>query len=192
MASNEELLEQIADELETQNVKADVIERITTSLRSELDSSGLRKKLGELEAWRKDKGEPAIDKLQRYETAPKRKEALHRVGVDYESQPLYGREVLDSIPIDKLDDLEYVSQFVRDKGFEATAPIEQEQEQPPAAGVVEHATSAPTTQTGSLTLKPEDTEEWTTERLLRLRDKVGPDKWEALKRGEEIIVTGAI
>lgn len=57
---------------------------------------------------------------QNVETAPKRKEALKRAGIDYDALPKYGQKALDGIPAEDLDDLEKVSKFVKDEGFEAS------------------------------------------------------------------------
>lgn len=58
-------------------------------------------------------------RLESIESAPKRKEALRRVGIDYDQVPKYGQKALDEIPTDDLDDLEKVAKFVSEQGFEA-------------------------------------------------------------------------
>lgn len=133
MADRDDLLE----ELETYNVPTEVIDR----LKAERDSSTLRKKLEDEIAWRKEHGEPAVQKVQYFETQPKRKETLASVGIDYDSLPKYGQEVLDSLPTDKLDDKDYVANFVQSKGFEVAQQQAPEPATEPAAGVVAQAIS---------------------------------------------------
>ena len=123
MPSKEELLAQ----LEEHDVPTELIE----SFKTELDSSSLRKKLEDEIAWRREHGEPAVQKVSFLETQPKRKETLKGVGIDYDSLPQYGKEVLDQIPADKLDDTEFVASFVQSKGFEAQV---QQQTQTPQSG----------------------------------------------------------
>ena len=131
MADKQELLEQ----LESYNVPTDVIE----TFKQELDSSSLRQKLESEIAWRKEHGEPAVQKVSYFETQPKRKETLAGIGIDYDSLPKYGQEVLDSLPADKLDDKEFVANFVQSKGFEANSQQPTQTPQPGAAGVVNQA-----------------------------------------------------
>lgn len=110
-----------------------------------LEASPLRKQLAEWEAKWRDEAEPAIAFKATQETLPKRKEAVKKAGIDYDSQPLYAQEVLDAIPADKLDNGEYVASYIQQKGFTATKQAEGGTEQPKAAAIVEHATNAGTT-----------------------------------------------
>lgn len=86
-----------------------------------------RKDIAEVGAKAK-KADELEARLNSIESAPKRKEALKRVGIDYDAVPKYGQEALDSLPADKLDDLDYVAKYVNEKGFEAD--LSQQQPQP--------------------------------------------------------------
>lgn len=114
---------------------------MANELREYLDKLGLKEEaidkaveLATPENTRKDLGElggkvktleAELAELRPLKEAPKRMEALKRVGIDYEAQPGYGKKALDSIPFDKLDDLDFVAQFVKDEGFEASLSPEQ-------------------------------------------------------------------
>lgn len=124
--------EEIQALLEEHDVPDSAIQTVV----SELDSSSLRKKLGELEGRWKSEAEPAISYKQRHETLPKRVEAFKRVGIDYEAQPPYARKVLDTLDAEKLDNLEEVAGFVKAEGFEAKVQPDQSTDTPPNAQAV--------------------------------------------------------
>lgn len=99
------------------------------------------------EWWRSEMAKVAPDakeakelraELESIRSAPKRKEALKRVGVDYDAVPLYGQKTLDALPADKLDDLDFVAQFVKEEGFEATLSPEQEVQERSGAEEMTH------------------------------------------------------
>ena len=100
------------------------IEEVPADVVKALEASPLRKQLTEWETRWRDEAEPALDYKAKHESLPKRKEALKRVGVDYDAEKPYGRKTLDSIPADKLDDLEFVANFVKEEGFEASLKSE--------------------------------------------------------------------
>lgn len=101
--------------------------------RSEIAKVGAKaKKADELE-----------NELTSIRSAPKRKEALKRVGIDYDAVPKYGQDTLDSLPHDKLDDLDFVADFVKQKGFEAKVQSEEQtRERTGAEQVAEFASTA--------------------------------------------------
>lgn len=78
----------------------------------------------------------AVSKVSRYETLPKLKESLGKVGINYDDQPKYAKEALDRIPADKLDDLEHVATYVQEQGFQATPAQKQEGGARPAAEAI--------------------------------------------------------
>lgn len=85
------------------------------------------------------------NKLQRYETQPKRKAALEPFGIDYDKAPKYLKSVFDSMDPDKLEDQDYVSQHLRDNDVEVTAPQaggDQEATQSGAAQIVTQGLNA--------------------------------------------------
>lgn len=133
--------EQALERMEAADVPQNVIDDVKGAYEKDLDASSLRRKVGELEARWKNEAEPAIQKATYYETQPKRIEALKGIGVDYAAMPKYGQEVLDSLPADKLDDKEFVANFVQSKGFEITPQQAQPGDQSGAAQVVSQAVS---------------------------------------------------
>lgn len=90
-------------------------------------------------------------RLESIESAPRRKEALKRVGIDYDAVPKYGQKALDGLPADDLDNLEKVAQFVQEQGFEANLTNEQTPPQSGAeritAATIEMGNGTPTTET---------------------------------------------
>ena len=58
-------------------------------------------------------------KLESIELAPKRKEALGRVGIQYDDQPKFAQRFLDSIDAKTLDDLDKLAETVKNEGFDA-------------------------------------------------------------------------
>lgn len=68
-------------------------------------------------------------RLAAIESAPKRKEALSKVGVDLDAVPKYGQDWLEqNIPADKLEDQEFIAAKVSEGGFQPTKPAEQKRE----------------------------------------------------------------
>ena len=92
-------------------------------------------------------------RVERFETAPKRKEALKRVGIDYDAQPKFAQRFLDGIDAETLDDLEQLAKVVNDEGFEAKVEQASGGDEPAAAQIVsqgvEAAPSTPTSSTDS-------------------------------------------
>lgn len=107
----------------SEDAQAEIEEAATPdTFRSQLAELGAKaKKADELEA-----------RLASIESAPKRKEALKRVGIDYDAQPKYGQKTLDAIPHDKLDDLDFIANYVKEEGFEAT--LQPDEETPDRSG----------------------------------------------------------
>lgn len=168
------------DELEEYGVPSDVID----ALRQEVDSSKLRQKVGELEARWKDEGEPAIAKVQEFETRPKRIEALRKAGIDYEDLKPYARDYLDrNIPADKLEDSDYIAEVISQGGFEASLEVEQG-EQTGAEQMAAHVNSR--LQSGPRTnITPTDYASWDFEKRREFL-RSNPDKAEALAKGESV------
>lgn len=127
---------------EIEGVPAEVIES--------LEGSSLRKRIDEFEAKWRDEAQPAIDFKRTQDTLPKRKEALKKAGVDYDSQKPFGKEVLDAIPAEKLEDAEFVAEFVQAKGFEATQQSDEGQGTKPAAQQIVDGTTGAGTGTAAL------------------------------------------
>lgn len=129
---------------------------MANELRTYLDSLGLKEEaiekaveLAVPDSFRKDLAEMG-GRIKEYETelsdlrplkdAPKRKEALKRVGVDYDAQPKSVRRTFDAIPSDKLDDLNHVAQVVQEEGIQADLSAVQEAQSQTAAEQISEAT----------------------------------------------------
>lgn len=181
MPSKDELLERLEE--------LDVPQNVIDGFRTEFDSSGLRKKIGEYERRWKEEAEPAIDYRRRQETLPKRKEALRLVGVNYDAEPQYGQETLDSIPDDKLDNTEWLAEFVKSKGFRASLQSEEEpREKSGAEKITDFLTNAgPGAPVKAGVVTPATFASWD---MGKRRDfmKKHPQAFDALSRGEEATV----
>lgn len=106
-------------------VPASVLEEAVEAVKTtEIAPEWYRNDIAKVGAEAKE-GRDAKARLASIESAPKRKEALKRVGVDYDAEKKYGQEKLDSLPADKLDDLDFVAQFVKEAGFDAKLPSEE-------------------------------------------------------------------
>lgn len=98
-----------------ESVLDDAVEAVkTTEVAPEWYRNDIAKIGGEVK-----EGREAKARLQAIESAPKRKEALQRVGIDYDAVPKYGQKALDAIPVEDLEDLEKVAKFVQAEGFDA-------------------------------------------------------------------------
>lgn len=182
MAENS-FLDRIA-ELEEQGVPTDTIEDLKTQYESELSSSSLRKKLGELEGRWRDEAEPAIKRVADLDLQPKRKAALEPFGIDYTTSPKYLRSVFDAMDPKKLDDAEYVAKHLKDHDIEVTAPEAEEEEQPAAAGIVNQSLSAPLGNAHT-TITPKDFASWDKDKQRRFI-KEHPDAYDSLTQGKPV------
>lgn len=151
------------------------IEDVPSEVIEALEGSSLRQQVANLEARWRDEAEPAITYKQRHESLPKRKEALKRVGVDYDAEKPYGQKTLDSIPADKLDDLDFVASFVKEEGFEASIEAEGRTTEPSGAEVI--TDFATTASTGP---RQRTSQEAANQALLTELDKVPDDDKEAI------------
>lgn len=105
------------------------------------DLSAAKDAIKEFNSVRTERDELAAFKAH-VETAPKRKEALQRVGIDYDALPKYGQKALDAIPTEDLDNLEKVAGFVSELGFEANLTTEQQAQVQTGAEQITQATVA--------------------------------------------------
>lgn len=130
---------ELRDYLDSLGLKEEAIDKavelaVPDSFRSDLAALGGKNKALEAE----------LADLRPLKDAPKRIEALKRVGVDYDSQPRSVKKTFDAIPADKLDDLEYVANVVNEEGIAANLTAEQQQvatEQSGAERITNFATS---------------------------------------------------
>jgi hypothetical protein len=176
-------LDRIA-ELEELDVPTPTIEDLKATYESELGSSSLRKKLGELEARWRDEAEPAIQRVSNIELAPKRKAALEPFGIDYDTAPKYLRSVFDSIDPKKLDDADFVAKHLQENDIAVSAPNAQVEDQPAAAGIVAQSLSSPLGN-ASLTITPKNFASWDPNKQRKfIREH--PDRYETLLEGKPV------
>lgn len=140
-------------EVLSQYVPASVLDQAVEEVTgTEIAPDWFRQQAAELGGAAKERDELKA-RLESIESAPKRKEALKRVGIDYDAQPRYGQKTLDAIPADKLDDLDFIANFVKEEGFPATVqPQQQQGDRSGAEQIVAFTTDAGTgapLQTGS-------------------------------------------
>lgn len=95
-----------------------------------------RSQLAELGAKAK-KADDLEAELTSIKSAPKRQEAYQRVGLKTDL-PKYARDWLDqNIPLDKLDDLEFIASKVKEGGYEVDLSQQQPGEKSPAERINE-------------------------------------------------------
>lgn len=176
-------LDRIA-QLEELGVPTDTIEELKTQYESELSSSSLRKKLGELEGRWRDEAEPAISKVQDLELQPKRKAALEPFGIDYTNSPKYLRSVFDAMDPKKLDDQEYVAKHLKDNDIEVAAPQSEEGEESGAAQMVAQTLSTPLGHAPT-TITNKDFNSWDVAKQRRFM-KEHPDAYDSLLQGKPV------
>lgn len=123
-------------------------------------------------------------KVEKLEAAPARRKAFEEYGIDFENLSKAEAAIiekyegeLDAEAIGKLAE-EFELPVIQGAG-EGDAEGE-----PQAAKQVGQALSGKV-KTGRLTITPEDTQEWDTQRLIEFH-KEHPDEYEALKRGETV------
>lgn len=123
-------------------VGPEVLDRVVDEVTStEIAPDWFRKQAAELGGAAKERDDLKA-RLESIESAPKRKEALKRVGIDYDAVPKYGQKALDEIPAEDLDNLEKVAQYVQEQGFDAKVQAEQEGgEKPGSQQVTEFLTN---------------------------------------------------
>lgn len=127
-------------------------------------------------------------KVQQYESLPKRREALGQFGIDYDKSPKYLRSIFDSLDAKKLDDREYVSQQLRDNEIEVQLSEEQASEdRPAAADIVDAALSAPLTGSKVGATTPKDFAGWDPGKQ-RQFIRTNPQAYEQLKQGKSVVV----
>lgn len=186
MAGKDELLNDLQEELEGANVPAATIEKVLGTFRSEIDSSSLRKKLEDEIAWRRETGEPAVQRVQHLDTVPARTAAVKEFGVDYPSSPQWLKDIIDGIPADKLEDGDHILEVFRAKGVEVTAPQPTPEELPKAHKVVQQGIAAPLGGSSAVNqIAPADFASWDMAKQRKfIQDH--PEAYDALKRGEVV------
>lgn len=127
-------------------------------------------------------------KVQRYETQPKRKAALEPFGIDYDRSPKYLKEVFDRFDPEKLEDREYISEQLRQNEIEVSAAAEEVSgERPAAQEIVEASLSAPLVGSRVGQTTPKDFASWDHGKQ-RAFIRTNPDAYEQLKQGKAVVV----
>lgn len=154
----------------------------------QFSGSNLRKK-----AERTGELEDRIQELERenrsIKAVPKREAAFKAAGVDFEALSPLEREFIQNFQHEGDEPTkDQVSEAIEKYGFQVSQPDETETVEPPAAaGVTQQARTATERKLGGkITVSPEDTTQWSTEKILGFREKY-PEEFEALKRGETVV-----
>lgn len=150
-------------------------------------ASNLRKKAARADQLEREKAE-LESRMKRIETRPKLEDAFRKAGVDFDSLRPAEREAIFALEVED----EITDQFVADVVSKYELPTAEgleageAEEEPGAAQVAAAAVSAPQRRAGgTTTLSPEDVSDWSTDKLMRLRE-AHPNEFEALKRGETV------
>lgn len=122
-----------------------------------------------------------LDSLKR---VPDLKAAFKEAGLDIDEQPTYIRKIVEGY--DGELEPEKISAFITENELPAGQAGTETTSQ--ARDIVNHAASAPPANGSRTTLAPKDVSEWSTEKLIRLKES-DPEAFEALKRGESAITT---
>jgi hypothetical protein len=133
-------------------------------------------------------------RLAKVEKAPRIETALGEAGVDVTGLSKLERQAIAAADLDP-DDADALAKFIEENELPTTKASgeageggegEGEESTPEAAKVAAAATRNPGPG-GRVTLKPEDTAEWSTERLMKFRE-AHPEEFEELKKGNEVTV----
>lgn len=133
----------------------------------------LERKLAEAEA-----------KVEKLEAAPQRQKAFEDYGIDFENLSKAERKILESyegeLDSDAIGELaeEYDLPTVQGAGEE------EGQETPESERQTQQALNR-NQKTGRMTIRPEDTEDWDHEKLMRFMEQ-HPDEYESLMRGDTV------
>lgn len=153
----------------------------------QFSATALRKKASRVDELEREKQELET-KLRKLEQAPKVEDAFRKAGVDFESLRPAEREALAALQVEDGDlTEEFVAQVITKYDLPVASVDTQndEGEAPNAAAVVAAARQAPQGRSSGTTISPGDTEGWSTEKLMRLKQS-HPEEFEALKRGETV------
>lgn len=150
-------------------------------------ASSLREKASKADRLERELAE-AQARVRKLETRPKLEEAFRKAGVDFDSLRPAEREAIFALDVEDEISSEFVAEVVSKYELPTVegGNVGDADEAPSAAAVVAAAVNAPQRrQGGTSTLSPEDTADWSTEKLMRLR-QAHPEEFEALKRGETV------
>lgn len=131
----------MADGLRAVLAKYGLNEEAISEIEEAATPDTFRSQLAELGAKAKRTDE-LESRLASIESAPKRREALARVGIDYDAVPKYGQKALDALPTEDLEDLAKVAKYVQEQGFEANIQPEPEGERSGAEQISEFMAAA--------------------------------------------------
>lgn len=171
--------------------------RVPDDVLSALEGTGLRTELKEA---RKeiDRLKPFEAKVIQAEKAPTVLEAFRQQGVDIDGLRPLERKAIESFKVEGDEiDLAAVKATIAEndlplqEGFEPDAQTADDGTGSGAAAIAGHAQTVGTRTATRSKLAPQDTAEWSTEKLLAFKDKY-PDEFEQLKAGEEVTLPGPV
>ena len=177
----EDLLDDLRD-------KHDIPDSIITELEeAAADASPLRKQVKQLTA-KAAKADEYEKKLAKYEKAPKVREAFEKLGVVFEELRPAELRAIESFDYegDEIDG-EAVAKFIKEYDLPVDAEAQLANEDVPPAERIADTAMRHRTGSSPTRVTAEDTEGWSTEDLLRFKEK-HPEEYEQLKRGETVAV----
>lgn len=150
----------------------------------EFKASSLREKARERDEFEK-RALAAEAKLEGIEKGAARSKAFEEYGIDFDKLSKLERKALDSY--DGELTAEAIGAFVEENELVLVDGREapEEEEQSDARRIAQAARTAPRSSGRAGVIEPGDTEDWSTEQLMRFREK-HPEEFEALKRGETV------
>ena len=170
--------------------------RVPEDVLSALEGTGLRSELKEA---RKEieRLKPFEAKVVQAEKAPTVLEAFRAQGVDIEALRPAERRAIESFKVegDEIDVAAVKAMIAADdlplaEGFEPDAGAD-DGTGSGAAAIAGHAQTVGTRTATRSKVSPQDTADWSTEKLLAFKDKY-PDEFEQLKAGEEVTLPGPV
>lgn len=177
MAKFEDLLERVRD-----------LDEDLAAEFEEFSGSNLRKKAQEAESAIRERDELKAEN-ERLKAAPQRRAAFEKAGVDFDALRKAERALLENYDGEMTE--EALAEFIEENEFPVIEGSEEEAEETPAQEITRVARRGGGRAKGPTVLTPEDTMDWSTEKLFELREK-DPDAYEALKRGESATLKVAI
>jgi hypothetical protein len=175
-------LDDLIEEFRTEGREEDAeeLEKLRGStLRKQAEAATkLEKRNAELEA-----------RLEAVEKAPKIEKAFKDYGIDFDQLSKLERKAIESYDGELSE--EAIASFVEENELSLTEsegkPEDEEDEEPAAAKVAKAARRSAQGTGGhkAPVITPEETEEWSTEKLMRF-SKAHPEQWELLKQGETV------
>ena len=167
----------------------DVLERVRDldeDLAAELEefkASNLRQKAAERDALEAERNALKAE-LDEMKSRPAREKAFREYGVDLDQLSKLERKAIEAY--DGELTAEAIASFVEENEIAVVESEQEDQaEESGAETIVRTAKRAGAQGSRAPVIKPEDTEDWSTQKLMEFRGK-HPEEFEALKRGEAV------